>query len=99
MNKKEILKTELLVLGGGPAGYTAALKAANLNIKVTLIDKFKNLGGVCLNSGCIPTKALLYISSQIDEMKNLNSIGAEHTINNINIKKNTKMERRNNKKT
>ena len=87
MNKKEILKTELLVLGGGPAGYTAALKAANLNIKVTLIDKFKNLGGVCLNSGCIPTKALLYISSQIDEMKNLNSIGVEHTINNINIKK------------
>lgn len=52
-------KTEIVVVGGGPGGYTAAFYAADLGKKVTLIEKDKRLGGVCLNRGCIPSKALL----------------------------------------
>lgn len=55
----EALKTEIVVVGGGPGGYTAAFYAADLGKKVILIEKDKRLGGVCLNRGCIPSKALL----------------------------------------
>ena len=49
---------QLVVLGGGPGGYTAAFRAADLGLDVTLIDKNESLGGVCLNEGCIPSKSL-----------------------------------------
>ena len=52
--ENNIQKTELVVIGAGPGGYTAAFRAADLGIQVTLIDKNYNLGGVCLNKGCIP---------------------------------------------
>ncbi|HPI96281.1 MAG TPA: biotin/lipoyl-binding protein, partial [Gammaproteobacteria bacterium] len=52
--------TELLVLGGGPGGYTAAFRAADLGMQVTLVERYNSLGGVCLNVGCIPSKALLH---------------------------------------
>jgi dihydrolipoamide dehydrogenase len=59
------IKTEIVVVGAGPGGYAAAFYAADLGLKVTLIEKEKRLGGVCLNRGCIPSKALLYAAHQI----------------------------------
>jgi dihydrolipoamide dehydrogenase len=59
------IKTELVVVGAGPGGYAAAFYAADLGKKVILIEKEKRLGGVCLNRGCIPSKALLYATHQI----------------------------------
>src|ERR1044072_2173530 len=54
------LKTEVVVLGGGPGGYAAAFYAADLGKKVILVEQEKRLGGACLNRGCIPSKALLH---------------------------------------
>jgi len=59
------IKTEVVVVGAGPGGYAAAFYAADLGKRVILIEKDKRLGGVCLNRGCIPSKALLYASHQI----------------------------------
>lgn len=59
--------TELVVLGSGPGGYTAAFRAADLGKKVILIEKYDNIGGVCLNVGCIPSKALLHTAQIINE--------------------------------
>ncbi|MCX6884686.1 MAG: FAD-dependent oxidoreductase, partial [Verrucomicrobia bacterium] len=61
----EPLKTEIVVVGGGPGGYAAAFYAADLGRKVILVEKEKRLGGACLNRGCIPSKALLYASHTI----------------------------------
>ena len=58
-------KTDLVVLGGGPGGYSAAFRAADLGRKVTIIEKSTVLGGVCLNVGCIPSKTLLHIAEVI----------------------------------
>src|ERR1700677_3341372 len=59
------IKTEIVVVGSGPGGYAAAFYAADLGKKVILIERDKVLGGVCLNRGCIPSKALLYATHQI----------------------------------
>ena len=56
----EPIKTEIVVVGAGPGGYAAAFYAADLGKKVLLVEQDKELGGVCLNRGCIPSKALLY---------------------------------------
>lgn len=61
------IKTEVVVLGSGPGGYTAAFRAADLGKKVVLIERYDSLGGVCLNVGCIPSKALLHIAKVVDE--------------------------------
>src|SRR3989442_1851210 len=58
---------EVLVLGGGPGGYTAAFRAADLGKRVVLIERYPALGGVCLNVGCIPSKALLHVAFAIGE--------------------------------
>ena len=58
---------ELLVLGAGPGGYTAAFRAADLGLKVTLVERWAELGGVCLNVGCIPSKALLHAAKVIED--------------------------------
>jgi len=58
--------TEVLVLGSGPGGYTAAFRAADLGLKTTLVERYPSLGGVCLNVGCIPSKALLHAAEVID---------------------------------
>jgi dihydrolipoamide dehydrogenase len=58
---------DLLVLGSGPGGYTAAFRAADLDLKVALVERYPTLGGVCLNVGCIPSKALLHAANVIDE--------------------------------
>jgi len=61
--------TELVVIGSGPGGYTAAFRAADLGMQVTLVDRYANLGGVCLNVGCIPSKALLHVAKVIDDSR------------------------------
>ena len=61
------IKTEVVVLGSGPGGYTAAFRAADLGKKVVLVERYGSLGGVCLNVGCIPSKALLHIAKVVDE--------------------------------
>ena len=71
---KEI-KTQVLVLGAGPAGYSAAFRAADLELEVTLVERYSTLGGVCLNVGCIPSKALLHVAKVIDEAKSLSAHG------------------------
>ena len=66
---------ELLVLGAGPGGYTAAFRAADLGLKVTMIERWDSLGGVCLNVGCIPSKALLHAAKVIDESAHMSAHG------------------------
>ncbi len=61
------IHTEVLVLGAGPGGYTAAFRAADLGKKVVLVERYPTLGGVCLNVGCIPSKALLHVAKVITE--------------------------------
>ncbi len=67
--------TELLVIGGGPGGYTAAFRAADLGLKVTLVERHLTLGGVCLNVGCIPSKALLHAAAVIREAEHMSAHG------------------------
>lgn len=66
---------DLVVLGGGPGGYSAAFRAADLGLKVALVERYATLGGVCLNVGCIPSKALLHVASVIDEVKHFEALG------------------------
>ena len=65
----------LLVLGAGPGGYTAAFRAADLGLKVTLVERWETLGGVCLNVGCIPSKALLHAAKVIEEAREMSARG------------------------
>src|SRR5512144_2342 len=65
------VECEMLVLGSGPGGYSAAFRAADLGMKTVLVERYATLGGVCLNVGCIPSKALLHIAAVIDEVKSL----------------------------
>ena len=69
--------TELLVLGGGPGGYTAAFRAADLGMQVTLVERYPTLGGVCLNVGCIPSKALLHSAQVIREAEHMQQHGLD----------------------
>ncbi|WOB06423.1 dihydrolipoyl dehydrogenase [Piscinibacter gummiphilus] len=69
------LECDVLVLGAGPGGYSAAFRAADLGLKTVLIERFATLGGVCLNVGCIPSKALLHVAAVMDEVKHFESLG------------------------
>tara|TARA_Y100001960_G_scaffold324340_1_gene404532 strand:+ start:257 stop:1684 length:1428 start_codon:yes stop_codon:yes gene_type:complete len=69
------IKTQVVVLGGGPGGYSAAFRAADLGLDVTLIESRNTLGGVCLNVGCIPSKALLHVAKVIDDASEMASHG------------------------
>ncbi|VAW88903.1 Dihydrolipoamide dehydrogenase of pyruvate dehydrogenase complex [hydrothermal vent metagenome] len=69
------IQTEVVVLGSGPGGYTAAFRAADLGKKVILIEKYERIGGVCLNVGCIPSKALLHTAQVINEAAEFKDIG------------------------
>ena len=77
----------MLVLGGGPGGYSAAFRAADLGLKVILVERYAALGGVCLNVGCIPSKALLHVASVMDEVAHLADLGVEFSKPNVNIDK------------
>ena len=69
------VECDVVVLGAGPGGYSAAFRAADLGLKVVLIERYATLGGVCLNVGCIPSKALLHVASVMDEVKHFESLG------------------------
>ncbi|MDP1885852.1 NAD(P)/FAD-dependent oxidoreductase, partial [Polaromonas sp.] len=69
------LDCDLLVLGAGPGGYSAAFRAADLGLKVIIVERYATLGGVCLNVGCIPSKALLHVAAVMDEVKHFDSLG------------------------
>ncbi len=69
------ISTEVVVLGSGPGGYTAAFRAADLGKKVVLIERYASIGGVCLNVGCIPSKALLHTAQVINEAAEFHEIG------------------------
>ncbi|WP_411883048.1 dihydrolipoyl dehydrogenase [Polaromonas sp. YR568] len=69
------LDCDVLVLGAGPGGYSAAFRAADLGLKVVLVERYATLGGVCLNVGCIPSKALLHVAAVMDEVKHFGGVG------------------------
>lgn len=81
------IQTELVVLGSGPGGYTAAFRAADLGKKVVLVERYDNIGGVCLNVGCIPSKALLHVAKVIDEAADMANHGVTFGKPVIDIKK------------
>ena len=83
----ENLHSELVVIGAGPGGYAAAFRAADLGKKVTLIDKNKALGGICLNHGCIPSKTLLHITKSLNDVRSLNNMGITFSPPKIDINK------------
>ncbi len=66
---------DLVVIGGGPGGYSAAFRAADLGLKVALVERYETLGGVCLNVGCIPSKALLHVAAIKEEAERLGAHG------------------------
>ncbi|MCA1767199.1 MAG: FAD-dependent oxidoreductase [Idiomarina sp.] len=71
------IKTQVVVLGGGPGGYSSAFRAADLGMEVTLVERYDTLGGVCLNVGCIPSKALLHLAKHIEDAKHLGDEGID----------------------
>jgi dihydrolipoamide dehydrogenase len=73
----ETMKFDLVVLGGGPGGYTAAFRAADLGLSVCLVEKQERLGGVCLNVGCIPSKTLLHAATVIEEAVEIAEFGVD----------------------
>ncbi|MGI4776651.1 MAG: dihydrolipoyl dehydrogenase [Janthinobacterium lividum] len=72
------IECDLLVLGAGPGGYSAAFRAADLGLKVVLVERYSKLGGVCLNVGCIPSKALLHVAAVMDEVKHFADLGVSY---------------------
>ncbi len=78
---------EVVVLGSGPGGYTAAFRAADLGKKVIMIEKYSNIGGVCLNVGCIPSKALLHTAQVINEAAEMSAHGITFAKPKIDIEK------------
>ncbi|TQV71390.1 dihydrolipoyl dehydrogenase [Aliikangiella marina] len=69
------IQAQVVVIGAGPGGYTAAFRAADLGLNVVLVEKYSTLGGVCLNVGCIPSKALLHAAKVIDEASSMSAHG------------------------
>ncbi|MGB3450484.1 MAG: dihydrolipoyl dehydrogenase [Giesbergeria sp.] len=79
------IECDLVVLGGGPGGYSAAFRAADLGLKVVLVERYAQLGGVCLNVGCIPSKALLHVAAVMDEVSHLSVAGIDFGAPQINV--------------
>ena len=84
---KADLTCDLLVLGSGPGGYTAAFRAADLGLNVVLVERYKQIGGVCLNVGCIPSKALLHAAKVIVETESMEEHGVSFGKPKINVDK------------
>jgi dihydrolipoamide dehydrogenase len=84
-DKNNDMTTQLVVLGSGPGGYTAAFRAADLGLKVVLIERYATLGGVCLNVGCIPSKALLHTAKVITEAEETAAHGVSFGAPNIDL--------------
>ncbi len=81
------IRSEVVVLGAGPGGYTAAFRAADLGKQVVLVERYPSLGGVCLNVGCIPSKALLHTAEVINEVAELEHMGVRFTQPKIDLDK------------
>ncbi|MEY4757175.1 MAG: Dihydrolipoyl dehydrogenase [Pseudomonadota bacterium] len=81
------IECDVLVLGAGPGGYSAAFRAADLGLKVVIVERYATLGGVCLNVGCIPSKALLHVAAVMDEVSHLGDLGVEFGAPTLNIDK------------
>lgn len=86
MSTQEI-KTQVVVLGSGPGGYSAAFRAADLGKKVTLVERYPTIGGVCLNVGCIPSKTLLHAAKVVDDAHDMSEFGISFGQPKIDIKK------------
>ena len=84
---KADVECEVVVLGAGPGGYSAAFRSADLGMKTVLVERYATLGGVCLNVGCIPSKALLHTASVMDEVKHLPDHGISYGPPKIDIDK------------
>jgi dihydrolipoamide dehydrogenase len=78
---------DLLVIGGGPGGYSAAFRAADLGMKTVLVERYATLGGVCLNVGCIPSKALLHVAAVMDEVAHFADLGVAYGAPRIDLAK------------
>ena len=81
------LHADVVVLGSGPGGYSAAFRAADLGLSVILIERYERIGGVCLNVGCIPSKALLHAAKVIDETEDMSQYGIDYGKPKIDVKK------------
>jgi dihydrolipoamide dehydrogenase len=81
------IETDLLVLGAGPGGYSTAFRAADLGMKVVLVERYATLGGVCLNVGCIPSKALLHVAAVMEEAAHANEFGVTFAAPQVDIDK------------
>ena len=81
------IQCEMLVLGAGPGGYSAAFRAADLGMQTVLVERYATLGGVCLNVGCIPSKALLHVAAVMDEAKTFAAHGIEFGEPKVNLDK------------
>ncbi len=83
----EVVECDVVVLGGGPGGYTAAFRSSDLGKRTVLIERYVNLGGVCLNVGCIPSKALLHVAKVLTEAEEMREHGVEFDNVRINLDK------------
>ncbi|SNS98097.1 dihydrolipoamide dehydrogenase [Noviherbaspirillum humi] len=81
------IQCDMLVLGAGPGGYSAAFRAADLGMNTVLVERYATLGGVCLNVGCIPSKALLHVAAVIDETSHMEAMGIKFEKPSIDIDK------------
>jgi dihydrolipoamide dehydrogenase len=81
------LECDMLVLGAGPGGYSAAFRAADLGMKVVIVERYATLGGVCLNVGCIPSKALLHVAAVMDEVKHFADLGVTFAAPTVDLEK------------
>src|SRR5690554_7018962 len=81
------IKTQVVVLGAGPGGYSAAFRAADLGLDVVMVERYSTLGGVCLNVGCIPSKALLHLAKHIEDSKHMGDSGISFDEPNIDLDK------------
>jgi dihydrolipoamide dehydrogenase len=82
---KADVECEVLVLGAGPGGYSAAFRSADIGMKTVLVERYSTLGGVCLNVGCIPSKALLHTAAVMDEVKSLGHHGIKYAAPEVDI--------------
>ena len=81
------IECDMLVLGAGPGGYSAAFRAADLGLKTVIVERYATLGGVCLNVGCIPSKALLHVANVMDEASHFADLGIDFGAPKIDIDK------------
>jgi dihydrolipoamide dehydrogenase len=81
------IECEMLVLGAGPGGYSAAFRAADLGMKTVIVERYATLGGVCLNVGCIPSKALLHVAAVMEEAEHATDLGVSFAAPKVDIDK------------